>query len=107
MTLLALTRLTSEMKSPQRQNQNRKGATASAGGFMVPCFSLPDPNPASPSIFPGRSQEPLSCLHTGLHLSDPRKMAVGTELLPRAWEGAAGPVLVPTGARKQHRGGRL
>lgn len=54
MTLLALTRLTSEMKSPQKQNQNRKGATASAGGFMVPCFSLPDPNPASPSILPGK-----------------------------------------------------
>lgn len=42
------------MKSPQKQNQNRKGATASAGGFMVPCFSLPDPNPASPSILPGK-----------------------------------------------------
>lgn len=54
MTLLALTRLTFEMKSPQKQNQNRKGATASAGGFMVLCFSLPDPNPTSPLILAGK-----------------------------------------------------
>lgn len=66
MTLLALTRLTSEMKSPQKQNQNREGAMASAGGFVVPCFSLPvpQPGPRDPSS-PVRSREPPSYAHTG------------------------------------------
>lgn len=90
MTLSALTRLTSEMQSPQKQNQNREGAMASAGGFMVPCFSLPHPQPRPPNQSSlERSQEPLSCLHTGLHISNPRKMTLGTEPQTRIWDRAA------------------
>lgn len=62
---------------------------ASAGGFMVPCFSLPDPQPRPPNrSSQGRSQEPLSYLHTGLHLSNPRKIELGTEPQTGIWEGA-------------------
>lgn len=65
MTLLALTRLTSEMKSPQKQNQNREGGMASAGGSMVPCFCLPAPQPRPRNRCSlVRSREPLSYIHT-------------------------------------------
>lgn len=64
-TLSALTRLTSEMKIPQKreQTQNRQGAMASAGGFMPPCSGLPGPQPRPPNPSSlGRWQEPLSGL---------------------------------------------
>lgn len=71
MTSLALTRLTSEMKSPRKQNQNRERATASAGGFMVPCFSLPDPQPRAPTILPGQAGEAAGAPSLSLHRTSP------------------------------------
>lgn len=83
MTLLALTRLTSEMKSPRKQTKTEKEPWLPLGASRFPASACLTPYPGLPAILPGQAGEeagaPSLSLTQDLTLTDLGKRVLGTE----------------------------